>query len=227
MRRVRRKFRKMQATLDEVRGVLRGGRHARPPALERDRRTEVIESRDLDAEGPIEMDHGAAEERAKLQRARVEAADASVIRVQPRVVVHVHARENMPPAHLLHHLRHHLVLWRVRPIRAWPHPVVVGLVNETANAQARGGNVADEDRQRPRQRPLRVALEDDLGGEQPGVLVAVEQHRDEHRFGPLPRQMDERGPGENPVHLCRRGLQQARRDVGQDREHVVACPVSR
>ena len=129
-----------------------------------------------------------------MEERRPKPVHARVVRIQPCVVVDVDARENSPRAHLVDHRGQQVAQWMMLGGGARPHAVVVRLVLEPPQIVSGCRDVADEKRQRARQRSASVALQYLLHGLEPGVLVSVQQYGDEERVGSRAGEMEQRRP---------------------------------
>ena len=145
----------------------------------------------LGATGPGEVHDGAAETVRELQAAGIERIDADMVRAAAARIVDVYTGEQAPCAQAREDLREQARLGTRRLFRAGPRAVEVDLVIEMAPAVARGFNVADKQAQRA-WKPLPLILrEQTLDRQQPRILVAVLQDRDEQRIRALAGELDQ------------------------------------
>jgi hypothetical protein len=181
--RVRRELREVQAGLDEARDMRLVGRVAGLAAFDGQRGAERREGGRLCSRQTAEADDGAGKQQGKVQGRLVQPTDHAVVRIETGVVVNIDAGEE---AARLHQAMNLAASRRVpaNPCAQslpWPDAVVVGLIVEPTQTFTRGGDVADKNRQRPRQQPLAVGTQHALQRDDAAVFVAVQEHGDEQR----------------------------------------------
>jgi hypothetical protein len=117
-----------------------------------------------------------------MEKMRIETVDASIVRIEPGVVVDIDTGENPAPAHFIHDLAHDFALGILRGFAARPDPVEVGLVIEAPQSGTRRLEIADEQRHRSRQFGRLELFQHRLRRLPAGILVAMQQHRNEQRL---------------------------------------------
>lgn len=114
-----------------------------------------------------------------MQEIRFDPIDACIVRVQPRVVMDIEAGEYAAHTHHVDEFLHHRQLGGMRLLAARSHPVVVRLAVKAAQPGTSRPDVSDEVRQCTRELGASVFSHNGLRRQPTGVLVAVQQYRDE------------------------------------------------
>jgi hypothetical protein len=93
-----------------------------------------------------------------------------------------------------------------------PDAVVIRLMIEATQAFSRRGDIADQDRQRPRQLPTGVGAQNALQRDDAAIFVAVQQYRNEEWRLASSGQMDQGRTGQQAMQFTGRCFEET---VGQ------------
>lgn len=148
---VRGQFGEVQAGVDEFRCVGRAVGLVGFAAFHCDGRAKFAEGHGLHAPGPDEIHHGAGKQGGEMKETRVELVNATVVWIDPGVVVHVDTGEDVLLAKFVDDLLHHQVFGAmaaavITESRAGPASIVIRLTVEVALAMTRGLHVAEKNR---------------------------------------------------------------------------------
>jgi hypothetical protein len=91
-----------------------------------------------------------------------------------------------------------------------PDAVVIRLMIESTQAFSRRRDIANQDRQRPRQWPTGVSTQNALQRDDAAVFVAVQQHGNQERSLASSGQMDQGRTAQQAMQFTGRGFEKAR-----------------
>ena len=134
-----------------------------------------------------------------MQERRIEPVHTRIAGIEAGVVVNVDRRKRPPRGDLRDHRVRHGVLRKAVGLGPRPDTVEVGLAVAVTEPLARSGDVTEQDRERARQSTARVTAQHGLDRAEPGVFVAVEQHRYEQRRRAPSRETEERRTVEHAI----------------------------
>ena len=178
-------------------------------ALQRQRRAELGHRVGQRTARHREIDHLGREQRSQPEVVGADPVHRGVVRVQPGVVVDVHAGQRLQFQQAVMDAAEQFAVFRVNTVAARPAAVEIRLFVEPPQAMLGCQRVADQDGQGTRQFVvLVVALEQAANSLPAGDFVAVLEHGHDQRLRPLTLQADQCGTVELLVECGRRSLQQ-------------------
>ena len=129
-----------------------------------------------------------------MQVVRLQPVQVGIVRVDAGIVVNVDAGEWLLLCDVVDNLPHQGRFRRFGMQRSGPCAIEVELAGKRAHARSGGLDIADKQQQAARQFLIAIAAQDLLHGEQPGILVAMQQDGGKQPFRSAARQVEERRP---------------------------------